>query len=457
MELKGGFILTCFLFFLILTSCASALDLEVEKVEKVPVVISELDNPAIFDFVLNNKGTGEDIEIYSLVGSSFKPSGPFYLGHGESTIEVKVYPSEDAKKNEGNYAFEYQIKGEDSDYFKDRLTLKIVKLKNVLLIEPQGINYGDDKAIIKIRNVQNIKLENATISISSVFFEGSKKISLGPFESTNLSLPIKSVRDLAAGAYVVSSNLELEDVTAKIENSVSYREKQNIMTEKIGRGLIIRRTTITRTNEGNLAVPDRIEVTKNILTRLFTSFSDEPLSSERKSLFVYYKWEKDLNPAESWTIEVKTNYTLPFILIVLIVFSAGAVYIHSRTALVVKKRCSFVKTKGGELALKVTLHLKARKPIENIELFDRIPMATKLYEKAGMPHKFDEKLGRLNWKIERLSAGEERIFSYIIYSTLRIVGRLELAPATAHFSHEGKSTYIRSNRTYFISDVQPRY
>ena len=84
-------------------------------------------------------------------------------------------------------------------------------------------------------------------------------------------------------------------------------------------------------------------------------------------------------------------------------------------------------------------------------------MAAKIYEKAGMPHKFDERIGKLSWKVDRLNAGEERIFSYIIYSTVRIVGRLELSPATAHFVHEGKSTYVHSNRTYFVSDVAPRY
>ena len=106
--------------------------------------------------------------------------------------------------------------------------------------------------------------------------------------------------------------------------------------------------------------------------------------------------------------------------------------------------------------MKVILHVKARKEVDNIEVFDRIPMATKLYEKAGMPHKFDENTKKLSWKIDRLNAGEERIFSYIIYSTLKIVGRLELQPATAHFVTGGKSTYVNSNRTFFMSEIHPR-
>ncbi|HLF53740.1 MAG TPA: hypothetical protein VI544_01035 [Candidatus Nanoarchaeia archaeon] len=459
MKFEKGLILLGLLLIISLMGSVSALNLEVEEIEKTPVVISELEDPAVFDFVIDNKGSGQDIEIYSLVGALFEPKGTFYLPSGESTIEVKVYPGQSARAKDGNYAFEYQIKGEGADIFKDQLTIKIVKLKDVLKIEPQSIYYGDLKAAIKVRNVQNIAISDANLDINSVFFDGSEKISLGPFESTEISLPIKTanIRDLAAGPYVVEYDLEIGGENAKIENTVSYQERKNIATEKTKSGWIIRAVTITKTNEGNLAVSDRIEVKKNILTRLFTSFSNSPLSSERRGLFVYYMWERDLNPAESWSVEVRTNYTLPFALILLILFSAGAVYVYSRTALVVGKRCSFVRTKGGEFALKITLQVKARKPIDNIELFDRIPMATKLYTKTGMPHKFDERLGRLSWKIDRLNSGEERIFSYIIYSTIRIVGRLELSPATAHFVQDGKPTYVHSNRTYFVSDIHPRY
>jgi len=399
------------------------------------------------------------VEIYSLVGVSFLPKEMFYLPSGRSTIEVEAYPGEEIRKEEGNYAFEYQIKGTGTDIFKDQLTIKIVKLENVLEITPSGINYGDEEVMIRVRNSQNLKLEDATLSMHSVLFDGTRKISLKPFESINLSVSIRTgeITDLAAGAYVVSSELEVDGIEVEFEDSVSYREKQDIESKSTSKGLVIKTITIERINKGNLEVPDRISIKKNILTRLFTTFSVEPLITDREGLYVYYEWEKDLKPGESWNVDIKTNYTLPFILLLLIIFSGFAVYLYSRTSLVVRKRCSFVKTKGGEFALKVMLHVNARKSLDNIEIFDRIPMATKLYTKAGMPHNFDEKIGKLKWKIDRLNAGEERIFSYIIYSNIKIVGRLGLAPATAHFVQDGKSTYVKSNRTYFVSDIHPRY
>lgn len=459
MELKKSLVLSALFMSLFLLCSVSALSLDVEKVEKAPVIISELKNPAVFDFVITNNGAADKVEIYSLVGASFEPKGLFALPAGKSTTEVKVYPSADAREKEDNYAFEYEIKGSGSDIFKDELTIKIVKLGNVLVIEPRGINYGEKEAIVVVRNTQNLDIKDAALKISSVFFEDDETISLKPFESINLTFPIKTdeIKDLAAGPYVVTSYLDMDDVRAEIKDTVGYRERQNVIFDKESEGWIIRTTKITKTNAGNLAVPDRIDATRNIITRLFTSFSIEPLSTERRGVFVHYSWEKDLNPGDSWGVDIKTNYTLPFILVLLVVFSAVAVYLYSRTALVVNKRCSFVKTRGGEFALKVMLHVKARKPLDNIEIFDRIPMATKLYEKAGMPHKFEDKIGKLSWKIDRLNAGEERIFSYIIYSNIRIVGRLELPPATVHFVKDGKPQYISSNRTFFMSDIHPRY
>jgi len=450
--------LTGFFVAILVISSVSAINLEVKATDKVPVVVSELKDPAVFDFTINNKGAGDDIEIYSLVGVSFEPKEKFYLSSGESTIEVKAYPNEEIRTTKENYGFRYQIKGSDANTFEGTLVIKIVKLRDVFEITPQSIVFGSDNAVVRVRNVNNLEMEDVTFHISSIFFDGEKTISLKPFASTDIVLPVKSsINDIAAGSYVVTTEIETQGVNAEVKSNVNYLQEKSVTTSEKKSGFLIVKTTITKTNNGNLAVSETTEVKKNVLTRLFTTFSVTPLATERKDFTIYYKWGNELNPGESMTLEVRTNYTLPFILILLVVLGAYFVYAYSRTSVVLKKRCSFVKTKGGEFALKVMLNLKAKRAVDNIEIFDRIPMATKLYQKAGMPHEFDEKNGKLSWKVDRLNAGEDRIFSYIIYSNIRIVGRLELSPATVHFVKDGKPTYIHSNRTYFVSDIAPRY
>jgi hypothetical protein len=334
-----------------------------------------------------------------------------------------------------------------------------VPLKEALAILPENLHYGSDNAAIRVKNLQNANFEDVKINFKSAFFEHEETISLKPFESKNISIAISSdkIKKMTAGSYVVSADVELQDARARIEGILKYLEKQDTSITRTTEGILVRTTTILKKNEGNTEVNDRIEITKNVLTRLFTTFSVEPMTSERSGLVVKYSWEKNLKPSDSWNIIASTNYTFPFLLVLLVLFAASMVYIYSRTSVVLNKRVSFVKTTGGHFALKVTLHLKARKRVDGVEITDRLPMATKLYEKAGMPHHVDAQTRRLMWNVGKLNAGEERIYSYIIYSNIRIVGRFELPNATAKFVKDGLHENVYSNKTYFVSDVHPRY
>jgi hypothetical protein len=181
------------------------------------------------------------------------------------------------------------------------------------------------------------------------------------------------------------------------------------------------------------------------------------MASKRSGMGVKYIWERDLNPGESFAISTTTNYTIPLILIILIVLVVIFTKTYSLEAVNVEKKVSYVKTKGGQFALKVTLHVKARKHTDNIQIIDKLPEMTKLYEKFGkMPERIDHATRRLFWTIPTLSSGEERVFSYIIYSGLNIVGRFELPNATAVFEQGGKQVEVWSNKAYFAVDTSIR-
>jgi hypothetical protein len=125
---------------------------------------------------------------------------------------------------------------------------------------------------------------------------------------------------------------------------------------------------------------------------------------------------------------------------------------YLRTALTVKKTVSFVKTKGDEFALKVTVRLKAHKHVTNIKINERLPGMAKLYEKFGRkPDKFDERTKLLSWNIPDLNSGEERIITYIIYSKMKILGKIELSPTHVSFDQGGKNNETLSNRTFFVN------
>ena len=128
--------------------------------------------------------------------------------------------------------------------------------------------------------------------------------------------------------------------------------------------------------------------------------------------------------------------------------------IYLTSDIILKKKINFVKTKGGEFALKVSIKVKARRAIERISIMDKLPPIVKLYERYGTiaPDRIDEKKRRIEWNLGSLNEGEDHILSYIIYSKIGVVGKFELPSAKAIYEREGKIKETSSNRVFFVSE-----
>jgi len=443
-----------FLAILLIPLALADFNLDVQKVDKGSVVISELNNPAVFDFIIDNRGDPDNFEIYSPVGVSMSPKGTFDLPKGSSTIEVSAYPNAEIRKRSGFFIFEYELRGQDTGILKDKLQIKIVELKEVAEIRVDNVRLGDKTASVYIINKENTNLNDLRIIGKSVFFDFDKEISIGPYQNFSFEVDLKDLEKVVAGPYVLSSDVVLSNTKVEIGGVINYLEKEGLSVKTDTTGFIARTTKTEKKNEGNVPVSAKIEMRKDIVSRLFTSLSSEPSSSVRKGFFVNYAWDKNVSPGETFSVSMITNYTLPFIFVILIFIVAFLAKVYSQTNLILDKRVNFVKTKGGEFALKVRLHVKARKHVDKVQLIDRLPGMTKLYEEYGIePDRIEESTRRLFWNIDRMSAGEERVFSYVIYSKLNVVGRFELPAATGIYEFNGKTFEVWSNRAFFASET----
>ncbi|MFH1425597.1 MAG: hypothetical protein ABIG28_02610 [archaeon] len=443
------------LAFLIAPAVLAVPDLEVEKIPKIMTVVSELNNGAVFDFVINNKGSADYFEIYSLLSVSMWPKGKDLWENGETRIEVRAFPDRELRKNLGLLKFQYQIKGKNSGIFKDDLKINVVQLRDVFEITSSEMHPDDTSIELKIRNKENTEIEKIPIDFDSIFFSKREELSFQPYEEKNISIKFNKElsEKVTAGQYIMSATLLAENFETSTEGLINLLEKEKISTFETSSGLIIKHSEIAKTNEGNVPEKAVIEIKKDILSRLFTINSIEPKSTERNGFIVKYTWEKTLQPGESLRIETTTNYTIPFIILLLLVIVGIIVKIQTSTALVISKGANLVRTKKGEFALKVNLHLKARKNAENIKIIDSIPGMTKLYEEFGKkPDKVDPKTRRIFWKIPHLSKGEKRVYSYIIYSKVNIIGRFELPNALAIYEHNDKVKEVLSNKAYFAAE-----
>jgi len=455
MKLKLGLI-TLILILANISFVLAEFDLDIEAKDKGSVIISELNNPAIFEFIVTNNGNGDFAEVYTLVGVAMSPKGTFEIPNGKSIIKVMAYPGKEIRNREGFYSFEYQIRGQTRGIFKGKLNIKVVSFKEALSFEYRNIHPDDNKIEINIKNNVNSYLNNINVNFASAFFDFSQDISLEPFENKKIEFQIdeKKISRLVAGPYIANAIVKVADISIRFEGVVNYLEKEGTSVVKESSGFLVRKTTVTKVNEGSVPVNAIIEIRKDIISRLFTSYSLEPIKSERQGAIVKYEWERKIDPGEDFSVTATTNYTFPFILIILVIIIAFLVRIYTLTTLVLRKKVSFVKTKGGEFALKVNLFIRARKDVRNIQLIDRIPHMAKLYEQFGRkPDKIDEQTRRLIWDISHLNKGEERVYSYIFYSKVRTVGRFELPSAIVLFEQDGEKREVWSNKTYFVSEL----
>lgn len=450
-------ILAGFFLILIAVSLVSAEpNLEIEKVSKGDAIINEFNQPAVFDFIVDNNGEADYFQIYSLVGVSMYPKGLFYLPKGKTTIEVRAYPNSELKKIRGYLNFEYQLRGENSGIFKDKLLISIVPFKESLRVFVDDILPNDKEVNVNIENIKNAYIENLDIRFQSEFFDFSRKISFKPHEKLSFRTAIDSeeIRNLVAGIYVVTAAAKAGGVKERFDGLVNYLEREGIAVNKTSSGFIVRKTIITKTNVGNVPNVVNIEVNRDIFTRLFTGYSINPAVSDRGGFSVGYLWKKELQPGESYSVISSTNYTIPFILIILIALTGVAAKMYNRTPVLIVKRVSYVKAKGGEMALKVKVYVKARDAVSNVALTDYVPISTKLYENFGKkPDKVGENARMLGWNVGNLNSGEERIFSYIVYSNLKVVGRFELPLASAVYERNGSKNHVFSNKTYFVAET----
>ena len=447
-----SFIVGCMLLSSALVSANLSI---IEKHDRGSVVIAELDNPASFELILANMDASEDAEIYTLTGISMTPRGAFEIPNGNSALQIQAFLPASARRITGQYVFEYQIKATLSGILKDTLTVTIVPLKETLSLEPTSFKPSSKNVRMIIKNRQNTLIKDLKIKLSSEFFTLEESLTLEPYESTTITIPIdrKKAETLTAGKYIVKGELGLEDARATIEGVIDYLEEKDIVITTYASGFLVRQKTITRTNEGNIHISDTIDGSRDVLTRLFTAYSREPITATRHTLYVSYLWQKELAPGESWTLSTTTNYTFPFILLLLIVASAFLAHRYSRTQVIAQKKVTHVRTKSGQFAVKVQISVHGRTDVKNIQVIDRLPGMTKIYEKFGTrPDKLDATTRRIFWNIDHLRAGEERVISYIIYSTVSIVGRLELPPALVVFEHNGALHEVPTNRAFFLAE-----
>jgi len=437
----------------------SAINLDVSSKPVSNLVITNLNKPAVFDLIIRNLEDTSDFEIYSLVGVDISPETPTTISSGETkTIRIEITPQASVAAKKGSFTFEYRIKNSENEIQKQALTINIVDLGGAFAITPENINPQSQEIQISIKNKADIDFLELKIQMDSAFFDFEETLSIKSQETNEFIIEIdqEKLKKLDAGPYLLNTRFETQGKSSEVESIIKFLEYEDIEKSETTEGFIIKRREITYQNLGNLRKTVEVKAEKNLISYLFTTVNVIPTRTEITGFKKHYFWEKELIPNEELKIIIKTNWLYPIIVILLVIGLFILIKRNIETNLILRKEVSFVKTKGGEFALKVRVRAKAKKFIERINIIDKLPPLVKLYERFGAisPDKIDLDNRRLEWDIEQLNKGEERIFSYIIYSKVGVIGRFELPEARAVYEKEGKVKRTESNRSFFINELK---
>jgi len=443
-------VLICFVALLILGS-VSALSVQANSVDKI--VVPDFNKPAKMQLTITDAEEGS-YNVYTLTGVSIKPTSPFELHSGTNEIEVYVYPT--ASLNErGYYTFTYNLKKIGGANYEDRMSVRILDLKDLIDLESSA-DFDSGQIVIALINKENIELKGVSVRFSSFLFDTQGKVDLTPEQDSIISIDVDKTElsRTKPGSYVVSAEFNTLNGKKEIDGTIFIGEKKGISTQEDSSGFLIHTNSITKIDVGNVEEVVSIQMKKDVFSRLFTSFNIEPTSVDRSGISVEYSWSDKLMPGEVLNVKARTSYIIPFLIVVFAVFVVLGFRRYSETKIDVKKSVHHVRTKGGEFALRVNISVNAKTRIENVSIIDRVPAMVKIYNKFGTikPDKIDAKTRRLHWNIGDLNAGEERVFSYVVYSKIGIVGRFALPEAMVLYEKDGEVSETSSNVVYFLSE-----
>jgi hypothetical protein len=447
------------IFSILLIIPAVSANLQITVNPDTDAVIQDLSQPAAFNLDITNLGSTDSFEVYTLIsGVEILPRAAFQIAGGQTvSIPIQIKMSEKVKRTLGDYNFDLNIRSIGAGIiYKERITVKISRLEEALSIIPESIKIDTETAVIKLQNNENTNFENLKIKFDSAFFETESIVNIPAKSTYEVSIPLdkNKIRGLIAGTYTLTTTIQTDSKKQKFQTLVKLIEKSGFSVKDESSGIIVTKRTIEKVNEGNIPLVAKVTLKKNLISRLVTSFNIEPYKVERSWFSVIYTWQKELKPAESITVTATTNWTFPLITLIAVLAIAGVVYYYSAKELELSKKVTFIKTKGGEFALKVTIAVSSKNFVEKVRIIDKLPPLVKLHDKFSSinPSKVDELNRRISWDIEALNPNETRYFSYIIFSKIGIVGKFALPTATAIYEREGKIKETESNQVFFIAE-----
>ena len=445
------------LIFMVLP-LGAAINLEIKEVRGNADVIVGLTNSVEYEIYVKNNGADDYFSFYTFFQDGIKDLDEVLIKKGEEkNIIIKIPLRDDVELSSGNLAFKYFIQASDKSEVEETLGVRVYRLGDVFSIGATSADPDLPKIDVFLKNNLNRKFENINVKISSPFFMLEKTLDIGAYEKKNFEVDINGDdwKKLTAGFYTIKADFKYLNITGEGEGKIEFIEKENVEESVDDYGLFVKTRVIRKMNNGNVVYDSSISVEKGFVAKMFTTFSRQPDTKEKVGGKTRYTWNDKIVPGEYMEIKIKTNWLIPILIFLLIFASIYFFKKYTKEKVSLRKQVSFVRARGGEFALKITIIVEAKELIENVRIIDKLPPLVKMYERFGgeLPDKISKDKKRLEWNFNYLDAGDRRIMTYVVYSKVGVLGRFALPNAICRFKKEdGKAGYSTSNKAYFLSE-----
>jgi hypothetical protein len=456
---KEGLIV--FLAVILIAIPFASADIDLAEKAVNPVVIKELSMPAAYDITIANDNIyGDSFMIDTLLDINIMPKDKVFVsGNDKQTVSIELYPSLEMKDlQSGNVVITYYVKGDQTPVKESTMDLKFISMEDLVSIQmPSSISKDAENLYINLKLTEPMTLDS-TLTIVSELESYMSQVSLTE-NGIDLVIPLKAVKP-NAGTYEIKFTFEIGDSVYTgskdiILESVIATEEGN---EETG-WFLNKKILMTKENTGNAVSDITITLEKSLVSGLFTTFDVKPTAIRKSGNTVTYEFTKELNPGESLVVNAKTSYYLPLIIIILIIIAVWLVLVVFTPQVKVYKKAVKVRTKTGVFATKIVLSVKnkGKKGVNNLKIIDRIPPFTELVpEKFGTISPSEIKKRALIWNLDTLESNEEIMLSYIVYSKLTIIGKLDIPTAFATYMNvKGKMHEAHSNKLAVIAPEEP--
>lgn len=384
----------------------------------------------------NNFGEERRFRISSISSS---PSHWFSIGdtktvpNGQNgSISFEVSPPE--KTIQQNYLFEVAVRsGEDVEKLRDyfRFTRDYDLVLESFELDKTTVNPGETvEGRVEVLNTAGREISDYRIEVN--YMDRSLNVTGDPVESAE-------VEDTDF-SFEVPENVppSEEEVEASItrggesfsttSTSFRIREIKNLTRSvKVDNSLLVYSKQIEVTNRGNSDLETTVNQSLPDYLGPIIEFSEEPETTDMGTTEVH-SWVFSLEPGESASVSYKVSYWMP--VTVLLALIAGFVAVKRlRTDIKFEKT-----TKVTEDAVKVRIEVSnmSSRSVKDVKIKDFVPDIASLKEEFEMAKPIIRRTSdgtRLEWDIEELETGDQRVMEYQIKPKVEVEEEVQLPSA----------------------------